>query len=170
MVDFHADFKDDEAIPSEGPEHSTLVFTEMLHKTQKEAFIALGGFTGEISGNDSYLNSILDCLYRDIEISVLIINEPNQNSKAFQVLSQFAKEEPDRVKIYQADDNVRNYLAEVFKDKGQICHFAVFDNKMYRFEYDPEKFFAISNFDEPYQNSIFKKIFRKAIDILSRKK
>lgn len=161
MVDFYGKRHAHREVHSNGPEHSTEVFCDMMYQTRREVLILLNGFTGEVSQNPDYYSAMARCLFRGVRVKVLCLQDPNTSSRVFNLLKTF----PNQVQWKKCSPTAKTYLSGQFATYGCICHFATFDSDKYRLEIIPDRFISVSNFCDPAKNEELREIFHQAFEL-----
>lgn len=163
MVDFY--MKTNEEIPSIGSSQSSIVLTKFIEKTNKKILILLSSFSGEVSDNEDYFNAMKDCLNRDVAVTVLFIDKPNKKSAIYELLLNRVG---STVEMHQCNVAAKDFLLKKFSEKNYstICHFSIFDDKMFRKEIDTDNFISIANSNDVNEAQDLSRIFFEAISLL----
>lgn len=149
-----------------GEHHAALVMSTIFDNS-KDVRIYAGCFSGEISGQDEYRNSLENFLGRGGKLKVLLeknkLEERKEEPKIFDILRFYSIVKPGSVQIKKHS----NLLVKQDKTKNgeeiNEVHFTVADGKMYRVEDNINSFSAFGNFnDKKFSEdliAIFDKIF-----------
>lgn len=116
-------------INNDSADHARVILEEMFRASRKTAYVFCGCISMSVWGSDVMAANIEDAIGRGVDVR-FVVQHPGQmpdESPTVQVLRRYG----DRVSF-----------SEKFSDFGS--HFAVFDEKMYRFEKDDEAKTAIA--------------------------
>lgn len=137
--------------------HATAVMSEIFKTAQSSIRIFAGSFSGEVSNDELYVESLRNAIdTKAINIEVIFENKPNANSRCLAVLKEL-KANGKNVQLYvlKAD-----YLEKVkTKYKIELAHFTIGDDQMFRYETDKINFRAFCNFDDKTKASALTKNF-----------
>lgn len=156
-----------------GLRHASVLMSVLLSQTRSKACFFSEGFSPEVI-QDPYLSELKKFLEKkDIEISILLETDKYIGDEP---LAMILKERSSRLKG-QGIIDVRLITEE---DKKHICNelnckqcnFSVFDQKMYRFEYEPKYYKAYGSFGNEENcrllGKLFDEAFHNAKDITTR--
>lgn len=147
-----------------GKEYASELMSRLFNNTQKEARVYCEGFREELIKTDPYWTSLKKYLEDPSKkLLVLVESAAHMNEEPIQLLLQTQQERGDdtvQLKLIQEVDreNIERSLAD------HDCNFAVFDDSMFRFEYDPVGFRAFGSFNDPRKCAVLQHVFDKAFD------
>lgn len=147
-----------------GREYASLLMSRLFEKTQKDARIYCTGFRPDLICMEDYW-SALKAYLQDANKTLKVLVEKNdymheEPIKLLKSIHQSRKDDSIDLRLIQEED--RNEISKKLNDSD--CNFAVFDGKMFRFEYDPEGFKAFGSFNDPKKSEVLKSIFDTAFD------
>ncbi len=130
--------KEDKMFFNSGPIHASIVMSRIFEYAKDEIKIFCGGFSGAVSNDPLYLNSLERFLKREnTKLKILVENyDDHKNSKIYSVLKKYPK-----VQILVTSERVKNNVS------NKPIHFTIGDNKMLRLETNPDDFTAQVNFN-----------------------
>jgi|SRR6185437_15436092 len=154
LIDEKASTNSVDILPNAGKYHAAIAMSKLFDKTKDRVKMVVGSFDGEISDQGIYLKSLRDCLDRNVKFQILFLNTANKDSQAYSLLSQ-KKEDGGDITVGTARPDFINQLS---KD-GSPKHFAVYDDKMFRFEKDTKNYLALFSFNDKTIAQILSDIF-----------
>lgn len=146
----------DAEIDSAGIEESKYVFVKLFENTSKEILILNSGFTGEISNDLDYYYAVRNCLLSGVKIKSLLLEKPKSDSQLMKLFKTFSKQISFRI----VSDEMKIKLNGMFEGYEDICHFATFDDNMYRFEKNTKDYLSVSNFNDFRVNGELRDVFK----------
>jgi hypothetical protein len=148
-----AEKKEDKLFFNSGPIHASFVMSRIFQHAEKEIKIYSGGFSGVISNDPLYLQTLRNFLdKKDTTLKILINDyENNKEAQIYKLLKKYSH----KVTIRQTEKKVTD------TDTDQPIHFTIGDEKMLRIETNTKDFTAQVNFNTntEYVNGIFEKIY-----------
>jgi len=152
MINNVAGSNSKDMIPFFGKEQSAIVMAKLFEKAQKEVCMVVGSFSGEISNEPSYLESMKNAIERKVAFRIIFLNEINEKSEAFNLLEKM-KNCSFNIEIREADPSLNNNF-----------HFATADGCMFRLEKDTTHFSGWASFNDEKNTSILQNIFESAFE------
>jgi hypothetical protein len=159
-------FKKDVSIQfnNKGKDHAILVMAKIFESSYKNIKIFARDFNGNISDNQLYTDSLINFLNKssDCKIKVVFEDEPNEKSKALNILKDYRKKNPQKVELAKAKQIQINEFKTYLINDEKMIHFAVGDDiekgfNKYRCETDTKNYIAILNSDDPkFCNTLLK--------------
>ncbi|MBL0258524.1 MAG: hypothetical protein IPQ03_13805 [Bacteroidetes bacterium] len=131
-----ADLKDSEIFDNSGPDHGTIVMSNIFRTATDHIRIFAGNLNGMVS-KDEYLKELENYLSKGNKLSLILEKTPYRDSKkttAIDIIEKYQKKFPNKISITCLNKN------NPFLNLG--IHFTVGDDRMYRFETDVTKFTA----------------------------
>lgn len=153
-------------IPNKGAIKATLLMSKLIIEAQKSIFMVLGSMDGKMSDNEIYLNSFKKALEKNLNIKIIFLNNPNTNSKLFNLLKNEKVENKNNLIILYngfEQEKLKQKISNHFKNVNTDIHFSVFDDKNVRVEVFPNEYMgyaAINDFE--YVGEI-KRFFEKEL-------
>ncbi|MDP1675922.1 MAG: hypothetical protein Q8L88_03575 [Bacteroidota bacterium] len=125
-----------------GPEHASIVMSNIFQNSKDMIRIFAGNFSGEVSQNERYIESLKSYLNRKGKVHILL-DEYTEDKKPhlFDLLSTYSFFNPENIEIKKTNTHV---VEEKTKKK---IHFTTGDNCMFRLEEDTDKFLAKGSFN-----------------------
>jgi|GEM_PF-2169553 len=123
----------------------------------------VGDFNGAISDNEYYLDNLERFLNRGGKIRVLIQDIRTVPPKAYKLISRYKgikKDDQEKVIIERINEKV---MLEWENEKTEM-HFAIADDKMFRIEYDINKYKGVASFNSPDVVEKLNKKFNQLMD------
>lgn len=125
--------------------HAAIVMSAIFEKAEKNIKVFTGSFSGDISDNPKYLNSLKSAIgEKNINIEVIFEQEPNNDSECLRMLRTL-KSEGRKVSMHKLKDSYRNKLGS---NATFLNHFTIGDDRMFRYETEKTHFKAFCNFDD----------------------
>lgn len=152
-------------IPNSGKEHAAIMMAAMFDYTKKEFKMVVGSFSGDVSSQEIYYDSLKSALEREVTAQVILLENPNFESKVYELLKRY---EANQVEILHGKKETKELISKEIKN-NQIdnpAHFALFDNSAFRLELEPRKFSAIGSFNNVQTNSLLRNLFTKALNTI----
>ena len=137
-----ADLKDSEIFDNSGPDHGTIVMSNIFRTATDHIRIFAGNLNGMVS-KDEYLKELENYLSKGNKLSLILEKTPYRDSKkttAIDIIEKYQKKFPNKISITCLNKN------NPFLNLG--IHFTVGDDRMYRFETDVTKFTARCSFND----------------------
>jgi hypothetical protein len=149
--------KENKVFFNSGPIHASIVMSRIFEYAQSDVKIFCGGFSGAVSNDPLYLESLERFLKREnTSLKILVEDyETNKNSKIYSLLKKYTS----KIAIFQTKERVVN------AQNGHLIHFTIGDDKMLRLETNPNDFTAQVNFqssDAKSISAIFDNLFGKS--------
>ena len=140
LVDTCADDNSNEILPNAGKMHASIAMAKLFDKTNEIVRMVVGRFSGEVSNQTNYIESLKQCLSRGVKFQVIFLDERNEDSEAYKIL----KAADGNVDFFDSNNTLRKHLV-----KGEkAVHFSVFDDNKFRYETDTENFVAWFSFND----------------------
>jgi hypothetical protein len=157
LVDTCAKDNSKDILPNAGQMHASIAMSKLFDKTSERVRMVVGKFSGEVSNQPNYINSLTQCINRGIKFQVVFLDGRNEDSDAYKAL----KTAGDNVTFFDANDTLRKQLI----NNGKPYHFSVFDDNKFRFETDTEGFVAWFSFNDKLNAKSLIKTFDLGIQI-----
>lgn len=159
LVNSMAEKNSTELLPNAGEIHAAIVMSKLFDKTDHTVNMALGSFSGKVSNQDNYLQSLENCINKHVKFRILFLDNPNEESAAYNLLmSKKAQNYPIEFSLASPETRAR------FQKKDKPFHFAVFDSDKYRLEVDTSQHIAWVCFNSPENaaklNAMFDQVFQ----------
>jgi hypothetical protein len=139
-------------IQNNSPEHASILMKYIFDETNHEIGFYVNKFSGTFSSNSAYLESLSNCLNRNVRVYVLVDNEPNQYSLAYQMIFKHIRETGNG-KIGKATKKSLEQISVLFENNKSL-HFLVSDSKRYRIELNQTTRAAYAHFNDQYMGQI----------------
>ena len=136
---------------NDGQEHAAILFGTIFRTAQKRICIYCDNMCGIVTGTTDYYNALAECKKRGVKVNVLL-NSLDADVSKQPVFNLIDKNE---VKLVPADKC--GYIQSKLNNLN--VHFTVADGKIYRIEYDIEKFKAIASFNDEKMGDTLTKVF-----------
>ncbi|MFI3262018.1 MAG: hypothetical protein R3Y26_03810 [Rikenellaceae bacterium] len=153
----------DDVFMNSGVEHVNVLLSTLFDNTHKTVRMFSNGLELKgVCGKEEYEKS-LKCLIGsdDLEfVKVMLVSQPNDDNRIYKLLK-----ESDKVEIKIITPEVQKYLSSNLKYKE--CNFSVYDDKMFRLEYEPLEYKAAGSFNFPKMANALSGIFDEAFKQLS---
>ena len=154
--------KSGEVFTNGGKEYASELMSRLFNNTQKEARVYCEGFREDLIKTDPYWTSLKKYLEDPSKkLKVLVESSAHMMEEPIQLLLQTQKDRGDdsiQLRLIQKED--REFIERRLADRD--CNFAVFDDSMFRFEYDPVGFKAFGSFNDPRKSAVLQQVFDKA--------
>src|ERR1700754_216442 len=142
FVDDKATENSSDLLPNAGEFHAAIAMSKLFDKTKDHIRMVVNNFDKKVCDQSNYLGSLEKCIDNNIPIDVIILKDPDLDSKAYKLLLQ-KQADKKPIKIKRASDSFIKRLSGDGKEKN----FSVFDNDKFRFEKDSEKYLAWFSFN-----------------------
>jgi hypothetical protein len=160
------DANSSEIFTNGGLQHASVLMSVLFENTKSGARVFSEGFKSELITTEPYW-SILKKYVCDKtkSLNVLVENSNHLHEAPMQLLLEerarrSADDSPIHIRLIGEKDK-----EHIFRElKCEQCNFAVFDEKMYRFEYDPKKYKAFGSFNHEANCSYLIGLFDNAFD------
>ena len=153
FINEKANERSNELLPNAGEDHAAVAFSQLFKRTSSIVRMVVGSFDGRISDQKKYIESLKDCLDKDVKFKIIFLDEVNKNSEAYNLLLKY--ENKGQVSFAKASEKFKKRLTVDGKEK----HFAIFDSDKFRFEKDTSKYIALFGFNNPSECSNLINIF-----------
>jgi hypothetical protein len=157
--------KSTEVYPNSGKDHAAIALSVLFSNTKESMNLLVNDFNGNVSNNPKYVSALSDCLGRGVTVNIITL-QPAQDSEGYLLFKKYKEERPEKIKIYEATPETRNYLSEQINAEvslGELFNVATFDSDKYRLEILPSKYTALISFSNPPKVKRFNEIFMTAI-------
>lgn len=136
---FHLEFN------NKDPHHASIVMSAIFNTAKDFISIFCGNFSGQVSNNPMYLSTLTAAIAKGVKIDVVMEEKAPESSKCMDLLTNTSTTN-NNVTVSVLHASYRKRL----RSKGieYLRHFTVADNRMFRYETDPQNFKAICNFDD----------------------
>lgn len=129
-----------------GKSYASILMSVLLDNTRREARIYCKGLRPELLLEEPYWSSFKRYTEnRSKKMLVLVESEEAVNEEPIQHLKKVREEGNHNVSVRVIHSSYREKFRKKFGRDN--CNFAVYDDKMYRMEYDPEHFKAFGSFN-----------------------
>lgn len=148
-----------------GIKHASILMSVLFQGTKK-AQIYCEGFKPMLIGTDPYWTALNKYLLEDSanELDVLVESDNYIEEKPLQTLKEaIERRNNETIRVKKISAAGKQLITNRF-GKGH-CNFAVFDDKKFRFEYDPYNYKAFGSFNQPDKCEILAKLFNEAFDL-----
>lgn len=149
---------------NQGNKHALIVFKSIFKNAKSTIRIAAGSLdNSEVANSTQYIDALQEYLNRDdSKLYVLLSNPVNHPTDLplFKMLKEHRAFQEGRIEL--KDGKGKN-----FKRDGNIFHFCVADDRMYRIESDIENRAAECNFGDVAMTDFLTGLYTKAFDSVS---
>ncbi len=150
-----------------GSNHAEILMSTLFQKTNNDIKMFCRGLMPELTSRNVYFDAFSNYIERGGHLSLLVETKDYMNERMFRFLLDKLRNGNDRIQIKQI---IEKDKCELFKDlKSEHCNFAVFDEKIVRFEYNPDNYLAFGSFNYPdmanFLTNKFNDVFKSATDI-----
>ncbi len=148
-----------------GKEYASILMSILLKNTTNSVCIFCEGFRPLLIKEKDYweaLNAYLS--EKERTLRVLVNSNSFVNEDPLQTLfkEQKNRNNDNTIQVRLISDNGREIIKNQFN--GALNNFAVFDQDMYRLEYDPEGFKAFGSFNQPEDANILLNLFNNVFE------
>ena len=145
-----------------GIKHASILMSVLFQGT-KNARIYCEGFKPNLIKTDPYWTALNQYLLEDANnrLDVLVESDEYKDEKPLQILKEaMDRRHNDTIHVKKISKAGKELIADRFGNGH--CNFAVFDDKKFRFEYDPENYRAFGSFNQPDKCEILTELFDNA--------
>ena len=156
--------KSSEIFTNGGAIYASHLMSRLFDNTQRIARVYCKGFREELICQEPYWSS-LKCYLNDPNKSLQVLVETDEytSERPIQLLNTVRMNRGDNtIQIRKIQDHDRQLIESSLSDHD--CNFAVFDDSMFRFEYDPDGFKAFGSFNDPEKSAVLQQIFIRAFN------
>lgn len=148
-----------------GIRHASVLMSVLLKNTKECANIFSEGFRPDIIQNP-YLEELLKYTAdKNKSLRILLESDKYIHEGPLEVILQERERRNADEGIIEVRVITKEDKEHIFKQlKCKQCNFAVFDNKMYRFEYDPKNYKAYGSFNHENNSQYLLKLFDAAFE------
>lgn len=152
-----------------GIKHASVLMSVLFQGTPKaptkKVKIYAEGFKSKLIETDPYWPTLKRFLEDPTtELDVLVETDAHKDELPLQTLKKVINERKDEtIRVKKISKAGKQLITDRF-GYGH-CNFAVFDNKKFRFEYDPENFRAFGSFNQPDKSKILTDLFDEAFAV-----
>src|SRR5580704_4758681 len=86
LIDKAARSRSNEVLPNSGPDHASIAMAKLFENTNSIVRMIVNYFDGRVSDNLEYLNTMQNCIDRNVHFKILVVNAPSLRSKAYNML------------------------------------------------------------------------------------
>lgn len=138
--------KDVKLIPNKGKLESMLLMSKLITESKDYINMVLGSINESISNNDIYLNSFKDAIQRNLQINIVFLDIPNENSRLLELLRN---EKNKSIHLYNGNnDQLKQKIANYFKNVNNEVYFAIFDGINAQVEFFPEQYIGYASIND----------------------
>lgn len=158
-------------IPNASVENGASAMIQLFRNTSNNVKMLVSAFESRIPETLGYKEALEEALNaRGIIIEVIFRRQPNENSSVYKMLLNYKKtDKGDKIGLRIITDEALQLLNNEIDNSGNEFHFAVSDDKGYRFEKDVEKHTAWVCFNDLEKagrlSNIFDNIYGLSKDI-----
>ena len=156
--------KNSEIFTNGGAVYASHLMSRLFDNTQHMARVYCKGFREELICQEPYWSSLNHYL-SDPNKSLLVLVETDDyiSERPIQLLKTVRMNRgDDTIQLRKIQDSDRQFIELSLSDHD--CNFAVFDDSMFRFEYDPDGFTAFGSFNDPGRCAVLQQIFINAFN------
>lgn len=153
----------EEIFTNGGIRHASVLMSVLLRSTFDHAYIYSEGFCPDVIQNP-YLKTLdLFTNNRQLGLKILLETDKYVDTDPIRSICEKSRERTDRdkrieVRLIRLEDKIH-----IFKTLNcSQCNFSVFDNRMFRFEYDPQHYKAYGSFNHRKNSAILTNLFEMA--------
>ena len=149
-----------------GKEFASELMSRLFDNCENEARIYCQGFRKDLICEEPYWTSLQNYLNDPKKkLKVLVESSDHLNEDPIRLLFSTQKERnDDSIELRKINAGDKRHIEQTLDDND--CNFAVFDDKMFRFEYDPNGFKAFGSFNSPDRcrilTNLFDMVFKRA--------
>lgn len=154
-LDKLADSNSSEMFSNGGMEHAVILYSVLMSKASKICRFYCEGCNSEIWKDGGFRYAMIDALSRNSDMQVKILTRQN-TAPDFSWIPQNLR---DKVSLVAASDMSNSEIKKVYRDCE--CNFSMFDNMMFRYEYDINAYKAFGSFNNPLVTSQMIELFDK---------
>lgn len=156
--------KPGELFTNGGIEHASILMSKLFSQTKNEVRMFCEGFKPNLITTEPYYTSLRKYIESEDGKSIKVLVETDEyiNEESFRYLQtqQKEKEKDGKENLVQIRKIKPENKEKIFKEMNtEHYNFSVFDESMFRLEYDPDKYKAIGSFNDPERAKILKKLF-----------
>lgn len=153
----------EEIFTNGGIRHASVLMSVLLRFTYDHACIFSEGFCPDII-QEPYLNTLdLFTNNRQLGLKILLETDKYVDYNPIRCICEKSKERTGNDKKIEVRLIRQEDKTHIFKTLNCTqCNFSVFDDKMFRFEYDPQHYKAYGSFNHRRNSGILANLFEKA--------
>ncbi len=141
-----------------GVGHANVLLSTLFDNTQKNIRIFSNGLDEKgVCGEEEYKKSLIS-LAKSARLESMKIMLRSQPTKENELYKQLCSEEKVEIKVI--DSTTEEEMLD--KLNCEECNFSVYDNKMFRLEYEPDEYKAAGSFNFPSMAEKLSEIFDSA--------
>lgn len=148
-----------------GKEYAAILMSILLNNTQESICMFCEGFKPDLITEPDYWEALTKYVNATNKTLKVLVNSTDYiNAKPLRLLFEAIKKSPgdNRIQIKIISKEGREIIRKQFN--GELNNFAVFDDSMYRLEYNPTEYKAFGSFNRPEESKMLKKLFNEAFD------
>ena len=149
---------------NQGNEHALIVFKSIFQNARRLICIAADSLANlEVANSDEYITSLKEYLNQENSRLQILLANPKPDMKKiplFEMLKLHPAYQQGRIEI--KDGQGKN-----FRRNGNVFHFCVADNRMYRIESDIDQRSAECNFGDMTKSALVLNLYSNAFNKIS---
>lgn len=133
-VDFFARTKSDFIFPNSSPDHAAIVLATIFKYSERDVMIYDNSLNGDIADTNTYLIDAIKEYVKDSNKKIKIVirdDSKHENSRIYQLLSSYVKEDKSNVDIRKATTSFTNEVVGIY---NKDINFAIGDSTSFRME------------------------------------
>ena len=164
-----ASINSDEMFSNGGIDYASILMSVLFNNTNSVARIYCKGFRRNLIMTDPYWTALIKYLENPshilkvmVETDQYVQEEPLQLlQKIIQKRGEIGEDAKPTIEVRVITPKRRDEITQKY---GEECNFAIFDDKKFRYEYDPENFRAYGSFNQPETCMKLKEVFETAFN------
>lgn len=148
-----------------GKEYASILMSILLENTSRSICMFCEGFKPDLIIEKDYWEALSKYLAQtEKTLHVLVNSDAYVDAKPLQTLfaKQAERNNDDTIQIRLITAEGRNDIMAQFN--GALNNFAVFDDNMYRLEYEPSEYKAFGSFNDPEDAKLLLELFNKVFE------
>ncbi len=149
-----------------GKDYASILMSILLKHTKKSIHMFCEGFKPDLIKSPEYWNALKKYLnQKGKELHVIVNSEDYVTEEPLKALfeEQKKREFDGTIQVRLISEKGRNMIKDQFNDA--LNNFAVFDDDMYRLEYDPQNYMAVGSFNQPNDVCLLQTLFKNVFEI-----
>lgn len=145
-----------------GIDYASVLMSILLKNTKHSVHMFCEGFKPDLIKQNLYWNALKEYLSKKNNKLVVIINSDKWiNEEPLKCLfeEQKNRNNDNSIVVYKINEEGRKIIKEQFN--GSLNNFAIFDDNMYRLEYQPSEFKAFGSFNNTNDAQLLLDLFNK---------